>query len=85
MKRCSKCGIEKGRSNFYKNKHKKDGLNNWCIECLKQYKKENKEKILEQNGQYYEENKEKISKKQRRWYNAFKNETGVIYLLHCPD
>lgn len=32
-KRCSKCGEWKDRSEFYKKKSKKDGLQNWCKAC----------------------------------------------------
>ena len=39
MKKCSKCKQEKERSEFWKHKLKKDGLNYWCIECSKEYNK----------------------------------------------
>lgn len=32
-KTCSKCGMEKECSNFYKHPKTKDGLNSWCKEC----------------------------------------------------
>lgn len=32
-KRCTKCGIEKDKSLFVKNKNRKDGLHCWCKEC----------------------------------------------------
>lgn len=35
MRICSKCKIEKPKSEFYKNKHNKDGLRVWCITCAK--------------------------------------------------
>lgn len=35
VKRCTKCGIEKDKSLFVKNKNKKDGLHCWCKECAR--------------------------------------------------
>ena len=34
-KRCGRCKIEKDISNFYKNKRKKDGYQNYCVSCMK--------------------------------------------------
>ena len=36
---CTKCKIEKSCSEFSKKTQNKDGLNNWCRECNKQYLK----------------------------------------------
>lgn len=33
MKLCKRCGEVKHSSDFYKNKHNKDGLQVWCKEC----------------------------------------------------
>lgn len=33
MKLCNHCGEVKYNSDFYKNKHNKDGLQAWCKEC----------------------------------------------------
>ena len=35
MKICKKCGVEKPREDFYKEKRVKDGLQARCIECCK--------------------------------------------------
>lgn len=37
MKRCTKCGLEKDESEFWKNKRRKDGLNTSCAKCDIQY------------------------------------------------
>ena len=37
MKKCSKCGIEKSRSEFHKDHSRKDGLHCWCKLCMKEY------------------------------------------------
>lgn len=36
-KRCSKCKQEKDIGCFYKDRHRKDGLHQWCRECCKAY------------------------------------------------
>ncbi len=64
MKKCTKCGIEKPLSEFYKNKATKDGKRSRCKNCFALYRLENKDKITEYNARYYQENKEKICKKQ---------------------
>jgi ketosteroid isomerase-like protein len=47
MKTCSKCGVEKDISEFYKRKQSKDGFNRRCIPCLNEYAREKrKEKQL---------------------------------------
>lgn len=40
MKRCTKCGEIKDKSQFYKNPRRKDGLNSWCSGCQSQYSKD---------------------------------------------
>lgn len=35
LKRCSKCGAEKPRAQFFKGAHYTDGLNPWCKDCHK--------------------------------------------------
>jgi hypothetical protein len=64
---CSRCGIVKLTTNFYK---RKDGsCQSYCKTCCKLYKAiyavENKEKLAITNKQYYEENKEEILQKNR--------------------
>ena len=39
FKTCTKCHNVKSISEFHKNKSKKEGLNNWCKKCVKEYKK----------------------------------------------
>jgi len=47
MKVCTKCKIEKNKSEFSKYKNKKDGLQLYCKKCEKEYKINNKNKISE--------------------------------------
>tara|TARA_R110000737_G_C14325001_1_gene440397 strand:- start:49 stop:597 length:549 start_codon:yes stop_codon:yes gene_type:complete len=62
MKHCHKCNISKPLSEFYKDKTMKDGLQNKCKECEKQYYQDNKESRLEYQNQYTQDNKEAIDK-----------------------
>ena len=65
---CRKCKQEKDRSEFYKNKNKKDGLTNWCKECSAIYYTENKKAIAKKRAKYYAENREVIAKKGAKYY-----------------
>lgn len=60
MKLCNKCNIEKSKSEFYKDKYKKDGYKTHCIQCTKSYFEENKKSLLESRKVYYLNNKDKI-------------------------
>ena len=64
IKNCSKCGIISLKSNFYKNKNRKDGLQAYCISCQKEYGKkyylDNHNQINEHQKRYKEQNREKI-------------------------
>ncbi len=71
MKVCYSCNKEKSKSEFGKNKNRKDGLHSYCKECTrakyKEYYKNNREKILKHDKIYREENKELISKIKKRY------------------
>jgi hypothetical protein len=62
MKVCTKCGIEKPLSDFYKSKNYIDGHCYWCKACDFKYKKErylqNKEEINKKNREAYWKNRE---------------------------
>ena len=64
MKKCTKCGIEKDESEFYKNKKAKDGLRHWCKACvsshMKPYRQVNAERLSAYKKDYCEKNREKI-------------------------
>jgi hypothetical protein len=63
-KKCSKCGKIKDVQEFCKNKRMNDGLNYTCRVCRAEisveYRKNNKERLVEYNTQYYKNNKERI-------------------------
>ena len=69
---CTKCGIEKSISEFYKNKKNKDRLQHWCKKCfynlyhiknnnrIKKYYKENSQKFINKYNNYYKKFPEKL-------------------------
>jgi len=88
---CPKCGKEKPKSEFYKEKRRKDGLKCWCKEChladsrkrekeynetRKNYRETHKEEYRANKRKYYVENKEKIDEENRKWQQTFK---GRLY------
>lgn len=87
-KNCKRCNIEKEIISFCKNQSKKDGLEIYCRECNKEYKKEhyikNKKIISEKYKIYYLENKETIIEKVREYSNdnkEYKKEYFKEYYL----
>lgn len=50
---CTKCGIEKKLSEFYKHLRGKFSVRSKCISCMKNYQKENKTYIKKRNKSYY--------------------------------
>lgn len=78
MKICSKCGLEKDISQFYKRKDTKDGLRSDCKECRnlenKKYVDINKDYISEYNRKYREENKDRLKEFYREFYDNNKDE-----------
>jgi hypothetical protein len=75
MKECSKCGIEKPLTEFYKDRQKKDGHGSHCKSCIKKYYAEwyaipeNREKRAKTAANYraIPENKEKIAENNANW------------------
>ena len=71
MKLCKKCNTTKEFLEFSKKKSNKDGLNNWCKECNKEYLKnyylENKELYSDRSKEYYELNSNIIKENSKKW------------------
>ena len=80
MKTCTKCKIEKEVTEYPKRKDAKDGFNNQCKECCskfnKKWKKENKDKLLENRKKDYQKNKERYKKKAKEWYENNKERSS---------
>lgn len=61
MKTCTKCKIEKPKTEFSKDLKRQDGLQYHCKECYRVYRVENYERIISQKREYQLANSEKIS------------------------
>lgn len=59
-KRCSKCNLDKPKTEFAKRSKSKDGLRYRCFDCEKMYRVENKDRIQARRKLYYTSNKESI-------------------------
>jgi hypothetical protein len=79
MKRCNTCKQEKARTDFYKLKTSKDGLNGQCKECysarIKKWRKDNPEKRTAHKKKWRADNPEKVNAMQRR---AGKNDAANL-------
>ena len=82
MKKCSKCGIEKPLTEFYKDRQKKDGHRRRCKSCIAKfnakYRTENKEKIAKRKAKLYAKNREKILEQVSK-YRAQNKEKKAAY------
>lgn len=70
MKKCSNCKIIKHFSDFAKNKTRKDGLNNVCRDCVREYNYKNKDrrkKYREENKHLYDKWNEENPDYYKRW------------------
>lgn len=97
-KKCSRCQIEKDLTAFCKHRRSKDGHNNVCKECVKQYSEENKEKVRKYKSEYYYANREKCIEKDRKnklkkkynvtveWYDAqLKAQNGKCLICETTE
>jgi len=67
MKHCHKCDTTKNTSEFYKNKSTKDGFQAQCKSCGQQLRKDNPEKLKQQNAQWRSNNVERDKQNRARW------------------
>jgi len=75
---CRKCGEDKLLENFVKNKSTKDGLNNQCKSCKKEYNKNNFIRIKKRLTEYNIKNKERI-RETNKIYNLLHKEVIDLY------
>ena len=66
VKKCSKCGIVKMKSIFYKDCIKKDGYKSECIFCSKEYYYVNRDWVLNNRKTYVRKNRTKINLYQKK-------------------
>ena len=78
LKRCSSCGNVSLKSNFHKDRKRKDGLRPQCIDCRKKFYIKNLDKIKI----FYLENRDKIITQQREYKNN-RYKTDINYRLIC--
>ena len=87
MKTCSKCGIWKPRSEFYKNPKASDNLRSWCKLCCNKdnrkrepkYKKTREKYLKPEHGKkqaklYRQTHKKELSNKKKQHYQKHRNE-----------
>lgn len=82
MKKCTKCQIEKSKTDFSKDKNTTDGFRAQCKQCLKETYTLNKDKISavnktnynpEKKKEYYQLNTEKLNQKHKIYYEKNKD------------
>ena len=92
MKVCKRCHIEKDTTFFSKKNSSKDGLNNWCKNCnkeyLKQYYIDNKETLDNRSKQYYIDNIDEItqySKNYKKEHREHYQDYFTSYYLNSKE
>ena len=58
MKHCSKCDQTKSLESFWGNKNRNDGKDSFCIECRKDYKQRNRERLNKYRRDLYYSNRD---------------------------
>lgn len=81
MKKCTKCGVMKPKSEFSKNKRAKDGLCYTCKSCQQAYEREHRLKYPEKRMKYIKDNGEKLRAYQKDTYHDYKT---FIHTLKTP-
>ena len=71
-KRCTTCNEVKTISNFYNHRGRRDGKNNTCIQCKKDYNLRNKERDLSTGRKYHRKNSKTRNKYSREYKKANK-------------
>ena len=66
VKKCSKCGFVRLKSNFYKDCIKKDGYKSECIFCSKKYYYVNRDWVINNRKTYVKKNRAKINLYQKK-------------------
>lgn len=83
MKKCNKCSRIKPPDEFYRDASTKDGLFTQCIECKKQYCRDNRNKIKIKQREYRIKNKDIVNKR-ARLYRKKIDELAKIWHKESP-
>jgi 5-methylcytosine-specific restriction endonuclease McrA len=70
MKTCTRCKIEKPKTEFNKCATRNGGFQYKCRSCEREYEKENAKRISERKREYRKANSEKISARMREYHKA---------------
>jgi len=82
-KRCSKCGISKSLSEFYKDKWSKDGFTKRCKTCFRNYQIKNESKLYTYRKEYWKKYYKLHKKTLKRNYKLYrKNNKNKINQLN---
>jgi hypothetical protein len=76
---CSKCGMEKDISYFYKNKYSKTGYRSECSMCGEKKNKERRGKMREYQKEFRIKNRENVNNIQKKYYRSKKDD--VLFKL----
>ena len=88
MKKCNKCLQDKSENEFCKAKQYKDGLNNICRQCKKEYNADNKEANAKYWNKYYQEHKSELKANILKWQQNNKERVAITdkqWRLNNPD
>lgn len=77
QKVCAKCELEKDLSEFHNCKSAKDGLQNKCKSCAKEYNDINKNEISKQKQEYYLKNQERICTRTKKYQKDNKEKVSA--------
>jgi hypothetical protein len=67
LKRCTKCGKEKPRAEFSRDRSRKDGRFLQCKACVMEWRKANAERLKEYNNRWRQSNRDKTRAWDRRY------------------
>lgn len=81
MKKCTKCGVEKDLSLFYRDKKSPDGKTIWCSDCMKiqsrAYAASHREEHREKAKRWAKGNPERRKENRRRYYAEHKEKEAA--------
>jgi hypothetical protein len=67
LKRCTKCGREKPRADFSRDRSRKDGRAPWCKACVRRWQQEHAEHMADYHRRWQQANPEKKRAQNRRY------------------